>query len=139
MRLYFGHLGKKLNRHPGKFVGKTRPATERRLKKSTMPRRVLVLVDGGCASSCESFLAIARQSKKTKLMGQNSAGISDYGNLHRMPTPCGLWELAYPTSRDVAVGQGQGIDNIGYPPDFRIDGKETDWVKAALEKMQAGW
>lgn len=138
MRLYFAHTARKLKRNKGEFVGKTKPSVERPFRKTRMPQQVAVLVDKGCASSCEGFVAFARQSKKVTLMGQNSAGISDYGNLHHLPLPCGLWELYYPTSRSVRVAKGEGIDNVGYPPKFRIEPAEGDWIQYAAEKLRTG-
>jgi hypothetical protein len=63
------------------------------------PSKVAVLIDRNTASSAESFLLTAVQSKKVKVYGQNSAGILDYGNTQFFDIPCGNFNLVIPISR----------------------------------------
>ncbi len=128
-RLYFGHIARKMRRHKGEFVGKCGEQTVKFKKAKPYPLRVAVLIDGDCASSCEQFVYYARQSKRVTLIGQNTAGIMDYGNLHTLESPCGVYNLAYPTSRSCRVEAGQAIDGKGLPPDVRVDEKTSDWVE----------
>jgi C-terminal processing protease CtpA/Prc len=73
----------------------------------------------------------ARQSQKVTLIGVNTAGVSDYGNLHSIAFPCGNFTMSYPTTRSSAVDVGKGIDTVGIPPDIRLDTAQKDWVEFA--------
>ena len=79
-------------------------------------RRVAVLVDKRCGSTCEEFLLVARQSLKVKLFGQSSAGSLDYSNLRPFTLPSGKRLLMYATSRSLRLPQFS-VDAAGIPPD----------------------
>jgi hypothetical protein len=91
-----------------------------------MPRHVAVLVDSGCASSCEDFLLEARQSTKVTIMGTHSAGVGDYGEVRGVWLP-GWRRVAMPTKRS----HGPRIDNVGIPPAVVISRSETDPITFA--------
>ena len=135
-RLYFGHMARKMRRHKGEFVGKCGEATLKVKKIKHYPQQVAILINGNCASSCEQFVYYASQSTRVTLIGQNTAGIMDYGNLHTLDFPCGRFRLAYPTSRSCRVAAGKGIDGTGIPPDVRIDAEEKDWVEYARQYLR---
>ncbi|HRI60980.1 MAG TPA: S41 family peptidase, partial [Saprospiraceae bacterium] len=135
-RLYFGHIAHKMRKHKGEFVGKCGEATEKSKKVKPYPLRVAILINGNCASSCEQFIYYADQSTRVTLIGQNTAGILDYGNLHNLDFPCGKFGLAYPTSRSCRVDAGKGIDGVGIPPDVKIDAQEKDWVEFARQYLK---
>jgi hypothetical protein len=80
------------------------------------PRRIGVLVDRRCASSCEEFLLAMRQSFKVKLFGQSSAGSLDYSNLRPWTLPSGKRRLMYATSRSTRLPDF-AVDAAGIPPD----------------------
>jgi len=134
-RRYFGKMAKKMRRNMGKFVGKCGEATQKFKKVKHFPKRVAILTNGNCASSCEQFVYYAEQSKRVTLIGQNTAGIMDYGNLHSLDFPCGKFGLSYPTSRSCRVDIGKAIDGVGIPPDVRVDEKEKDWVEFARQYL----
>ena len=129
-RVYFGWLGKKLLRKQGEFVGKSCSSIDKTRRVRPFPQQVVVMMDRGCGSSCESFVQVAEQSEKVTTIGQNSAGVSDYGNLHTIVGPCGRFQMSYPTSRYCRVDEGRGIDFIGIDPDVRV-GEEEDWLEVA--------
>lgn len=131
----FARVAESLRGHAGEFVGKCGEFTDRIGKISANPQRVVILINGGCASSCEQFVYFARQSKRVTLMGENTAGIFDYGNLNTLNSPCGKFVLSYPTSRSCAVAAGKGIDGAGIAPDVRIGPEEKDWVQFALRYL----
>lgn len=135
-RLYFGHMARKMRKHKGEFVGKCGEATEKFKKVKPYPQRVAILINGNCASSCEQFVYYAEQSTRVTLIGQNTAGILDYGNLHNLDFPCGKFGLAYPTSRSCRVDIGKGIDGVGIPPDVKIDEEGKDWVEYARQYLK---
>lgn len=136
-RLYFGQMARKMSRNKGKFVGKCGMAKEKVKNLKANPQRVAILIDGQCASSCEQFVFMADQSKRVTLIGQNTAGILDYGNLHTLDFPCGKFALAYPTSRSCRVNDGKGIDGKGIAPDVKIDADEKDWAEFARKYLNA--
>lgn len=135
-RLYFGHIARKMKRNKGEFVGKCKESTQKIKNLSPNPQRVAILINGGCASSCEQFVYYARQSKRVTLIGQNTAGILDYGNLHNLDFPCEKFGLAYPTSRSCRVDEEQAIDGTGMPPDVRLENKDGDWVRFAADYLK---
>lgn len=102
------------------------------------PRRIAVLVDRGCMSSCEGFVDVARQSSKVTLFGENTGGAFDYGNINVVRTPCQDYALAYGTARK--RGRQGSVDLHGMAPDVRIPEGElfpVEWVRRALEKEES--
>lgn len=98
-----------------------------------MPRRVAVLTGRGCGSSGEEFVLAARQSKKVVLLGENTAGVLDYANVHELKVPGSRFNVYYATSR---TNRRQLIDNIGIAPDVRIPATETSWIEYAQTYLQ---
>lgn len=97
------------------------------------PKRVALLVDRGCVSSCEGFLDFARQSGKAKVFGENTGGAFDYGNISVVRTPCQDYAIAYGTARK--RGRQGSVDLTGFAPDVRIPEGElfpVEWVRRAL-------
>lgn len=137
-RLYYGYMARKMKRNKGKFVGKCGEETQNLKKLKSNPKRVAILINGNCGSSCEQFIYYAAQSTRVTLIGQSTAGIMDYGNLHTLDFPCEKLRLAYPTSRSCAVDAGKAIDGIGIPPDVSIDSDVKDWVEYARLYLKGG-
>lgn len=98
-----------------------------------MPRRIAVLIGRGCGSSGEEFVLAARQSKKVVVLGENTAGVLDYANVHELSVPGSRFNVYYATSR---TNRRQLIDNIGIAPDVRIPATETNWIKYAQTYLQ---
>ena len=89
------------------------------------PSRIAILVDGRCASSCEEFLLIARQSFSVKLVGQPSFGSLDYSNLRPYDLPSGQRVLWYATSRSLRLPD-YPVDLAGIPPDIYLPVSHDD-------------
>jgi C-terminal processing protease CtpA/Prc len=134
-KLYGRYMYRRIMRNVGKMVGKNGTVKGLRGKFKPYPKRVAILINGGCASSCESFVQVAQQSKKVTLIGTNTAGISDYGNLHTLTFPCKKFTMRYPTTRTNAVDAGKGIDGVGIPPQVRLD-EQTDWIEYARKYLK---
>lgn len=99
---------------------------------STMPERVVVLVDRA-ASSAESFLLDVRQSARVVLMGQeNSAGVLDFGETMEMPAPSGRFDLIWATTRSLRLPTDP-VDPHGIAPDVRIPVEVADPLGYVLE------
>lgn len=83
------------------------------------PRRVAVLIDGGCASACERFLLTVRQSFSVKLIGQPTFGEVDYAYLTPHLLPSGTRMLYYAVARSLRTPAFE-IDATGVTPDIYI-------------------
>ncbi len=83
------------------------------------PSHVAILVDGGCASSCEQFLLTTRQSFHVKLIGRRSYGSLDFSNLRPFALPSGERLLWYATSRSLRIPD-LPVDIAGIPPDIYL-------------------
>jgi hypothetical protein len=80
------------------------------------PRRIAVMIDGRCGSSCEEFVLFVRQSFKVKTFGRPTAGSLDYSNLRPYDLPSGKRRLFYATSRSLRLPSNP-IDAGGIAPD----------------------
>lgn len=130
---YIRDLIKKLKANPNTFVKKK----DNVIRKGTVlpnPRNIIVLINRQCGSSCEEFVLAARQSTKVTLMGENTAGVLDYANVHTLDLPCADWGFQYATSRSNRLPDFP-IDNIGIAPNVKIpEGK--NWVEFAIDYLK---
>ena len=95
-----------------------------------MPRAVAVLVDHGCASSCEDFVLMARESRKVTIVSPDrTAGVHDYGNVRAIWLP-GWRRLRIPTTRSHRL-PGGAIDNVGLAPDVWVPAGVGDTIRFA--------
>jgi hypothetical protein len=103
------------------------------------PRRVAIIMDHGCASTCEQFILTARQSDKVTLYGENTAGILDYANLLAAPlNACADLTLRYPSTRSKRLPHDP-VDPVGIAPTVRIPPDELfpiDWVVQQMSRSQ---
>lgn len=100
------------------------------------PKKVAFLIDRNTASSAESLLLTAKQSKKVSVFGENSYGMLDYANSQYFDIFCTEYNLIIPISRSKRLPQNP-IDNIGIRPDILIDNKEKqkiNLIRLQLEK-----
>ncbi len=94
------------------------------------PRRVAVMIDRTCGSSCEEFVLLVRQSFKAKTFGRPTAGSLDYSNLRPHDLPSGTRRLFYATSRSLRLPT-YPIDAAGIAPDQLLPTPENDAAFAA--------
>jgi Peptidase family S41 len=124
-----------LRTHRGGFLH--RPDDTVRMERVLpRPARIAVLIDRGCASSCEQFLLAARQSAKVTLLGERSAGVLDYANVRVSALPCGPYVLRYPTSRSQRLPLAP-VDAAGIEPDVPLPANELDaidWARRWIER-----
>lgn len=132
-KLFINNLIAQMKATPGAFVNPSGlESIEMKLDKTlTLPKGVAILIDRNTASSAESFLLLAKQSKKVRIYGENSAGMLDYGNTQFFSIPCKDLNLIIPISRSKRLPD-YPIDNIGIGPDVRIDTNESDPLKFVL-------
>jgi hypothetical protein len=112
----------KLNKNLGKFVNldSSIVSTETLDTVYAYPKRVAIIVNGGCGSTTEQFLLAAKQSKKVKLFGVTTFGSLDISNMHSVKSPCNDLELGYCLSKSYRIPDFT-IDGIGLQPDYYID------------------
>lgn len=122
--------------HPNQFVVLL-PSTEIRFDTIyPRPRRVAVLVDSGCASSCEDFVLAARQSFKVTVIGSSrTAGYLGYGNLRGIWLP-GWRRMMMPTTRFPELN-ASGIGYDGIEPEVLIDRSDPDPVEFARRYLRS--
>lgn len=99
------------------------------------PKNVGIMIDRNSASSAESFLLLAKQSKKVIIYGENSYGMLDYANYQYFDIPCNAYNLTIPISRSTRLPKNP-IDNIGITPDVMIDNNEKDKVKFIQTRLE---
>ena len=99
------------------------------------PRHAIILMDENCVSSGELFVMEARQSSKVLVLGTNSGGMIDYGDVLHYPMPCGPIILQLPSTRFNWLDEGLHVDDGGLVPDVRID-IGVDWIEAAKLHLQ---
>lgn len=133
MKKYYKKIAKAMKKSPGTFIGSMNASRQQLKEVPPNPRKVALLVNSRCASSCEMFVLWAKQSKKVTVIGETTAGIVDYGALNELAVPCHNWAFRYPTSRSNRVSDGRGFDNIGIEPHVCVEPKVEDWVTFAHE------
>jgi hypothetical protein len=102
-----------------------------------MPQAVSVLVDRGCASTCEQFVLDARQSRKVTVIGtENTGGFLDYGNVRRVSLPSGRRVFQVPTARSRRLPENP-LDLVGITPEVRIPEGEADAVEFARRYLRS--
>ena len=130
-------LAKEMKAHPGQFVGSMNARRERYGPPTLYPQKVVILVNGRCASSCEEFVLWAQQSRKVTIMGVPTAGIVDFVSTFSTTIPCMNWDFRYPMARSNRVADGRALDNIGIPPKISLQHVTTDWIEYAQNWLKA--
>jgi hypothetical protein len=98
--------------------------------RQEFPKKVVILINDGCASTTEQFLFAAKQSTKVTLAGDHTEGVLDYSNVRETPFPCMPYILNYSSTRSRRIEAGQAIDNVGIKPDVYFK-KGSNWVEDA--------
>ncbi|RFZ94727.1 hypothetical protein D0C36_04100 [Mucilaginibacter conchicola] len=135
---FLGNLIALMKNHPNQFVNPS-GKDEFEIKMDSVhqyPARIAILIDRYTASSAESFLLSAVQSKKVKVYGEHSAGTLDYSNTQFFDIPAKEFNLVIPIARSMRLPE-HPIDNIGVKPDVKIDAGEKDkigYVRKVMEK-----
>ena len=84
------------------------------------PKKIGIIIDGGCGSTTEQFLLAAKQSNKVKLFGVTTFGALDISNLNDIESPCKEFRLWYCMTRSLRIPEF-AIDGIGLQPDYYLD------------------
>lgn len=99
------------------------PARDGHLAFWIVTRTLVVLVDGECASACESLVSYARQVPGTLVVGENTAGVGVFGEVrpYRLPRS-GIWMQAGRKWFHDADPARAIVEGVGHQPDIWLDG-----------------
>lgn len=101
--------------------------------------RLIVLVDRGCASACETSVMLARQVPGAIVVGENTEGTMKVGELrwYRLPES-GLWLSAGTRVHRDPNPNGGFAEGRGFLPDLWLDGRDVDGTVRALAECLTG-
>jgi hypothetical protein len=133
-KIRINQLIAEMEAHKGQFMSHNPDEIDSSRTPLASPSKVIILINGGCASTTEEFLLAARQSGKVRLLGQNTSGTLDYSNVVSTKFICMPYILGYPTTRSRRLNVHEGIDNAGIKPDHYLD-VSADWIEAALAAL----
>ena len=101
-----------------------------------MPERIFLLVNGRTASAAEILVILARQNKKTVLIGQQTAGLTDYANVNPdYVLPCQFIRLGYPTARSNINDVPGHKPSQGFVPDYKPNVSTDKWLDYVIQNF----
>ena len=98
------------------------------------PKKIALLIDENTVSSGELFTMLARQSDKVVVMGNNSGGMMDYGNILRYKTQCSTIRIQVPMDRMLWIDTGFFVDKEGLKPDVYLQGNNL--IEQAIDRLK---
>ena len=121
----------KLNKNLGKFVNLDSSIVNIETSDTiyTYPKKVGIIINGGCGSTTEQFILAAKQSNKVKLFGTTTFGSLDISNMYSVKSPCNELELGYCLSKSFRIPDFT-IDGKGLQPDYYLDNEipKYEWL-----------
>ncbi|MGE6221750.1 S41 family peptidase, partial [Nubsella zeaxanthinifaciens] len=125
---------RKMKAHYGELYNEsgTQTDTLRIDKAKANPKKVALLINKNTVSSGELFTMLARQSDKVTVMGTNSGGMMDYGNVVTYKTTYPTIRVQLPTNRQLWLNTNFSVDKEGLKPDIYLKG--NNWIEQA-EKL----
>jgi hypothetical protein len=121
----------KLNKNLGKFVNIDSSIVDIETSDTmyNYPKKVGIIINGGCGSTTEQFILAAKQSNKVKLFGTTTFGSLDISNMFSVKSPCNDLELGYCLSKSFRIPDFT-IDGKGLQPDYYLDKEipEYEWL-----------
>ena len=128
---YFAEEIARMKAAPNKsFIMRSEPDTIRLDEVLKYPKNVAVITNKNCASSCETLLFLAKESKKTIIVGENSGGYVGYGEIGRVPTP--HFELGSTMTR---YDKQRAYEVDGVPPTYYLNNQEN-WINQTLRLLK---
>ena len=113
---------------PNTFITRSKGGKMRRKFKPNAVKKVALLYNRFCGSSCETPLFWAMQSSKTILVGENSGGYVGYGEIGSVKTPCYQFTLGCTMTR---YREHRKYEANGIPPQYYLT-NESDWITQTL-------
>lgn len=98
-------------------------------------RPVYILVDAGCASSCESLLEFFESNPNVRTVGEPTAGSVHFGNMGVLILPASqvIVQMATDFWR---YKDGRFIEKIGYKPQVSVSQSGVDALSIALREIE---
>jgi hypothetical protein len=125
-----------LKKHLGKFTPNRSHTNVIDTVYSGKIRNVYIITDREVASSAESFIKTAQlSSKNVKIIGENTAGVLQYGEWRRVDIPNFPAWISI-TEKKWEYSGGVDLEMIGIQPDIFISENEKDWVKITLQEIE---
>lgn len=130
----------KLNKNLGKFVNLDSSIVDIETYDTiyTYPKKVGIIINGGCGSTTEQFILAAKQSNKVKLFGTTTFGSLDISNMYSVKSPCNDLELGYCLSKSFRIPDFT-IDGKGLQPDYYLDNEipKYEWLDFVNDILSA--
>jgi len=117
----------------GSFIPRSNGGYKTWKVKKEQPQKVAIICNRECASSCETLLFWAKDSKNTMLVGENSGGYVGYGEVGSLKTPCFDYTLTCTMTR---YRDQRKYEVIGISPDHYLD-SESDWIDQTLQLLKS--
>lgn len=127
-------LIERMKSNQSKFVIRAQDGITRYDAVSEFPKKVIVLINEYCGSSCEQFILAAKQSKKVILMGQPTSGCLDYSNVFETKCPSPAFQFRYATTRTRRLPDFS-VDKEGIKPNIFLQHNQ-DWIKEAVAELE---
>ncbi|MCC5613207.1 hypothetical protein LC612_42650, partial [Nostoc sp. CHAB 5834] len=117
----------------GSMYNRSEKATDTLQIENTVvnPKKIALLTNENTVSSGELFTMLARQSEKVIVMGTNTAGMMDYGNIVHYKTNCTTINVQLPIDRMLWLDTGFSVDKEGIKPDVYLEG--NSWTEQAIK------
>lgn len=96
------------------------------------PKKVAIITNKYCASSCETLLFVARESDKAIIVGENSGGYVGYGEVSTVQTPHFHFDLVCSMTR---YQQQREFEEIGISPDYYLN-NDSEWIGQTLRILR---
>lgn len=105
-------------------------------------QHVYVLSDWQAGSAGDNFIFYAKAMDKVTVVGRNTLGIIDYGNVASQPYEG--FRVDYPVTRSKLIDQGLATNGVGIEPEvfipwthkLIIEDADLAWVKRDIEKRK---
>jgi hypothetical protein len=126
----------KMKAHYGELYNEsgTQTDTLRLDKVKINPKKIALLINENTVSSGELFTILARQSDKVIVLGTNSGGMMDYGNVVTYKTNFSTIKIQLPTNRQLWLDTNFSVDKEGLKPDTYLKG--NNWIEQAIKLIK---
>jgi C-terminal processing protease CtpA/Prc len=94
---------------------------------------VYILADRGCASACETTMQVLEKLPRRILVGENTFGAVEYGDVGRVILPHSRVSVTLSTM-SVQFRDGRRVEKTGYAPDIRVQ-EGGDALATALSRF----
>lgn len=104
-------------------------------QRQVFQSEVYVLIDRACASSCETTMQVLENLPHRVLVGENTFGAVEHGEVGRLILPNSKISVSLSTM-NVQFRDGRHVEKTGYAPDLRVP-EGGDALTAALRTIRS--